>query len=95
MLTFDDGYADFHRRAMPVLAQHGFTATLFVTTGWEQDADLRQSAPGRMLTRTQLAEVAAAGIEWERTPAATRSSTSCPSNWSATSCAHSKQLARG
>jgi peptidoglycan/xylan/chitin deacetylase (PgdA/CDA1 family) len=63
VLTFDDGYADFHRRAMPVLAQHGFTATLFVTTGWEQDADMRRSAPGRMLTRTQLAEVAAAGIE--------------------------------
>ena len=63
VLTFDDGYADFHRRAMPVLAQHGFTATLFVTTGWEQDACLRQSAPGRMLNRTQLAEVATAGIE--------------------------------
>lgn len=63
VLTFDDGYADFHRRAMPVLAQHGFTATLFVTTGWEQDADMRRSAPGRMLTTTQLAEVAAAGIE--------------------------------
>ena len=63
VLTFDDGYADFHRRAMPVLAQHGFTATLFVTTGWEQDPDLRRSAPGRMLNRTQLAEVAGAGIE--------------------------------
>jgi peptidoglycan/xylan/chitin deacetylase (PgdA/CDA1 family) len=63
VLTFDDGYADFHRRAMPVLAQHGFTATLFVTTGWEQDPDLRRFAPGRMLNRTQLAEVAAAGIE--------------------------------
>lgn len=63
VLTFDDGYADFHRQAMPVLAQHGFTATVFVTTGWEQDADMRPFAPGRMLTRTQLAEVAAAGIE--------------------------------
>ena len=63
VLTFDDGYADFHSRAMPVLAQHGFTATLFVTTGWEQDADMRRSAPGRMLNRSQLAEVAASGIE--------------------------------
>jgi len=63
VLTFDDGYADFHRRAMPLLDQHGFTATLFVTTGWEQDADLRASAPGRMLTRTQLTEAAAAGVE--------------------------------
>jgi peptidoglycan/xylan/chitin deacetylase (PgdA/CDA1 family) len=63
VLTFDDGYADFYHRAMPVLAQYGFTATLFVTTGWEQDPDMRRSAPGRMLNRTQLTEVAAAGIE--------------------------------
>jgi peptidoglycan/xylan/chitin deacetylase (PgdA/CDA1 family) len=63
VLTFDDGYADFHSRAMPLLAGHGFTATLFVTTGWEQDPDLRQSAPGRMLNRTQLTEAVLAGIE--------------------------------
>ena len=63
VLTFDDGYADFHSRAMPLLDRHGFTATLFVTTGWEQDAGLRPSAPGRMLNRTQLAEAAAAGVE--------------------------------
>ena len=63
VLTFDDGYADFHSRAMPLLDRHGFTATLFVTTGWGQDADLRRSAPGRMLTRTQLVEAAAAGVE--------------------------------
>jgi peptidoglycan/xylan/chitin deacetylase (PgdA/CDA1 family) len=67
VLTFDDGYADFHSRAMPLLDQHGFTATLFVTTGWEQDAQqdarLRRSAPGRMLNRTQLTEAAQTGIE--------------------------------
>lgn len=63
VLTFDDGYEDFHRRALPLLRQHGFTATLFVTTGWIQDADMRSSEPGRMLNRTQLAEAAAAGVE--------------------------------
>jgi peptidoglycan/xylan/chitin deacetylase (PgdA/CDA1 family) len=63
VLTFDDGYADFHSRAMPLLDEHGFTATLFVTTGWEQDADTGQSAPGRMLNRAQLTEAAAAGVE--------------------------------
>jgi len=63
VLTFDDGYADFHSRALPLLDEHGFTATLFVTTGWEQDPDMRQSAPGRMLNRTQLTEAALAGIE--------------------------------
>jgi hypothetical protein len=79
VLTFDDGYADFHSRAMPLLDRHGFAATLFVTTGWEQDAGLRRSAPGRMLDRTQLAEAAAAGWRSRLTPAATRSSISCPS----------------
>ena len=64
VLTFDDGYEDFHRQALPLLTQHHFTATLFVTTGWSQDADMRRTAEaGRMLNRTQLAEAAAAGVE--------------------------------
>ena len=63
VLTFDDGYGDFHSRALPALDHHGCTATLFVTTGWLQDADLRLAAPGRMLTGTQLTEVAGAGVE--------------------------------
>jgi peptidoglycan/xylan/chitin deacetylase (PgdA/CDA1 family) len=32
-LTFDDGYQDFVTEAMPVLARHGFTATVFVVAG--------------------------------------------------------------
>jgi peptidoglycan/xylan/chitin deacetylase (PgdA/CDA1 family) len=76
VLTFDDGFADFHHRALPLLLSHGFTATLFVTTGWVgQPAGLPgpggdhgrslhvRPRPGQMLTRTQLAEVASAGIE--------------------------------
>lgn len=64
-LTFDDGYEDFHREALPRLAAHGATATLFVTTGWLADAG--RYASGRPLDRTltwrQLEETAAAGIE--------------------------------
>ena len=63
VLTFDDGYGDFHRRAMPLLDHYGCTATVFVTTGWAQDPDMRLAAPGRMLNQTQLAEAAAAGVE--------------------------------
>jgi peptidoglycan/xylan/chitin deacetylase (PgdA/CDA1 family) len=33
VLTFDDGYADFHDQVIDALAQVGFTATLFVATG--------------------------------------------------------------
>jgi peptidoglycan/xylan/chitin deacetylase (PgdA/CDA1 family) len=32
-LTFDDGFADVRENARPVLAGHGFAATVYVTTG--------------------------------------------------------------
>jgi peptidoglycan/xylan/chitin deacetylase (PgdA/CDA1 family) len=32
-LTFDDGFADLAEHALPVLVEHGFHATVFVTTG--------------------------------------------------------------
>ena len=65
VLTFDDGYEDFHSRAMPLLERYGFTATVFVTTGWVQDAGplLVGRRPGRMLSWSQIAEAADAGIE--------------------------------
>jgi peptidoglycan/xylan/chitin deacetylase (PgdA/CDA1 family) len=33
-LTFDDAYESFHRYAFPVLKEFGYTATLFVITGY-------------------------------------------------------------
>jgi len=33
IITFDDGYADFYRYAFPILAEYGFTATVFVISG--------------------------------------------------------------
>jgi peptidoglycan/xylan/chitin deacetylase (PgdA/CDA1 family) len=65
VLTFDDGFEDFHRHAVPALVEHGCTATVFVTTGWVQDAGREAAAnrPGRMLSWSQLAEVATAGME--------------------------------
>jgi peptidoglycan/xylan/chitin deacetylase (PgdA/CDA1 family) len=32
-LTFDDGFADVRDEALPVLARHGFHATVFISTG--------------------------------------------------------------
>jgi peptidoglycan/xylan/chitin deacetylase (PgdA/CDA1 family) len=65
VITFDDGYADFHESALPVLERFGFAATLFVTTGWLTDAG--PHAAGRPLDRTlswsQTREAAAHGIE--------------------------------
>jgi peptidoglycan/xylan/chitin deacetylase (PgdA/CDA1 family) len=65
VLTFDDGFADFHHAALPLLRAHGFTATVFVTTGWIEDAGPRPASrrPGRMLSWTQILEASGAGIE--------------------------------
>ncbi len=65
VLTFDDGYADFHREALPVLDRYGMRATVFVTTGWLADAGPRAAGRplDRMLTWSQVAEAAAAGVE--------------------------------
>lgn len=65
VLTFDDGFENFHSRALPLLGKYGFTATVFMTSGWVADAGPRSAGrrPGRMLTFGQLAEVAEAGME--------------------------------
>lgn len=34
VVTFDDGYADFYTQAFPVLNRYGFTATVFLPTGY-------------------------------------------------------------
>lgn len=64
VLTFDDGYADAHREALPRLQAHGWPATVFVTTGWVADAAERAGHPlDETLTWSQIRELASAGIE--------------------------------
>jgi peptidoglycan/xylan/chitin deacetylase (PgdA/CDA1 family) len=65
VITFDDGYADFHEHALPVLDRFGFAATVFVTTGWLHDAGPHAAGRplGRMLTWRQAEEAAASGVE--------------------------------
>jgi peptidoglycan/xylan/chitin deacetylase (PgdA/CDA1 family) len=65
VITFDDGFADFHAKALPALADCGFAATVFVTTGWVADAgrDSAGTRPGQMLTWSQILEAASAGME--------------------------------
>jgi peptidoglycan/xylan/chitin deacetylase (PgdA/CDA1 family) len=63
VLTFDDGYEDFHSQAMPLLDQYGFTATLFMTSGWLAEAGRQRDGMRPMLSWPQLAEAAHAGIE--------------------------------
>ncbi len=67
ILTFDDGYADFYNEALPVLKQYGFTATLYVTTGFVNETSRWLQHEGEtdrlMLTWNQLQEISASGIE--------------------------------
>ncbi len=67
VLTFDDGFADFHHTALPLLVRNEASATLYVV------ADLVAGTPGRaspespwrmpIVDWSQLADVAANGIE--------------------------------
>ncbi|MFF9070335.1 polysaccharide deacetylase family protein [Streptomyces sp. NPDC014891] len=68
VLTFDDGFADFHSTVLPLLTGRGLPATLYVTTGALRG---RAGAPvdgvfppeSRMLSWRQLAALDAAGVE--------------------------------
>lgn len=55
ILTFDDGYIDHYTEALPALQELGMTATFFIVRDF-QDQD-------RYMTRTQVAELKAAGME--------------------------------
>ncbi|KOG86634.1 polysaccharide deacetylase [Streptomyces varsoviensis] len=63
LITFDDGYEGVHRHALPLLAKHGFAATLFASTGWLRGPYEGRGAPDLMLDWDQVRELAAAGME--------------------------------
>jgi len=68
LLTFDDGTEDNHRVAFPILQEHGVTATIFVVAGLlgRANAYPGSSVDGghTIMTAGQVAEMAAAGIEF-------------------------------
>lgn len=63
-LTFDDGYAAIADHAVPVLRAHGFTATVFALSGRLDGVnDWDTGTPWPLLSASQLADLAAAGME--------------------------------
>lgn len=67
VITFDDGFADFHSAVLPILERHAFKATLYITTGYVGGSSGWLHAKGegdrRMLTWEQVDELDAYGIE--------------------------------
>jgi peptidoglycan/xylan/chitin deacetylase (PgdA/CDA1 family)/O-antigen ligase len=59
VVTFDDGYRDFHEHALPILVRHGVPATLYLATGLVANGS---SPSPEALTWTQLAEAASTGL---------------------------------
>ncbi|MCL6737583.1 polysaccharide deacetylase family protein [Streptomyces neyagawaensis] len=63
LITFDDGYEGVHRHALPVLAKHGFAASLFVSTAWIKGPYDDGGALDTMLDWDQVRELADHGVE--------------------------------
>jgi peptidoglycan/xylan/chitin deacetylase (PgdA/CDA1 family) len=71
VLTFDDGFADFHSAVAPLLAARELPATLYVTTGAVSGPGTPDRAggggslfpPAAMLTWRQVVELDALGVE--------------------------------
>jgi peptidoglycan/xylan/chitin deacetylase (PgdA/CDA1 family) len=71
VLTFDDGFADFHSTVAPLLVARRLSATLYVTTGALSGRGAPDRGEGRgslfppadMLTWRQVAELDALGVE--------------------------------
>jgi len=66
LITFDDGMADFATAALPALEDAGLPATLYVTTGFLDDASPRPAAgrpEGPWLDSRSVADLPAHGIE--------------------------------
>ncbi|HEX2910690.1 MAG TPA: polysaccharide deacetylase family protein [Chloroflexia bacterium] len=67
LITFDDGFADFYFKALPVLQKYNFNATLYVSTAYVGGTSTWLYPEGegqrQMLGWEQLEEIVRAGIE--------------------------------
>lgn len=67
VITFDDGFADFAEHAAPVLATHGWSATVFLPSGRLGGCEGwygANAAPRPLMTWDQVCTLAKVGIEF-------------------------------
>ena len=63
VLTFDDGFRDFHEVVLPLLVERGIPALLYLATGFVDVGDPRQGvAPEGSLSWSMLEEAVATGL---------------------------------
>jgi peptidoglycan/xylan/chitin deacetylase (PgdA/CDA1 family) len=63
VVTFDDGFADFHTEAFPLLQRHGFSATVFLPTGFISD-DMSILNGKKCLRWSDVSELAESGVRF-------------------------------
>ena len=63
LITFDDGYCDFHTEAFPVLQEYGFSATVFLPTDFIANAKKKLRGKDH-LNWSQVIELANKGIRF-------------------------------
>jgi peptidoglycan/xylan/chitin deacetylase (PgdA/CDA1 family) len=62
VITFDDGFADFYDSALPMLLEFGFTATLYVITGFIKNQRLIKDGK-TFLSWQEIRELSRYGIQ--------------------------------
>lgn len=69
-ITFDDGYADNHDVAMPVLRSHGLSATFFIATNYLDGGRMWNDTIVESVRRTRRGELGLAGLGLDSLPPA-------------------------
>ncbi len=62
-ITFDDGYADNHDLAMPILRAYGLPATFFISTGYLDGGRMWNDSVIESFRRTKLTELDLTGLD--------------------------------